>query len=250
MPLKKEDAERVLELLWEFGAAATAGDEKDEVEEVKKDGEAFLQAISMLQAYLTDILPTTQPSLRVAVGNSAVNIPLTSQAKPRLVKITCRGQQKLGVEIQRVEESTVAGNFHPFFISRIEDGSVAISTRLRVGDIVLEINDRPLTDVTLDRARYKQHHQHHHRHHHCILFNFSVRWLLKKAARSHEVSLLIISSDERTMSHKKRPVAEPIKVVADVHNVPNLRLSDKHLHVKVKSIDFDLPAVFDCLVCY
>ena len=98
---------------------------------------AFLQAISMLQAYLTDILPTTQPSLRVAVGNSAVNIPLTSQAKPRLVKITCRGQQKLGVEIQRVEESTVAGNFHPFFISRIEDGSVA-STRLRVGDIVLE----------------------------------------------------------------------------------------------------------------
>ena len=152
MPLKKEDAERVLELLWEFGAVATAGDEEKD-EEKKKDKEAFLQAISMLQVYLTDILPTTQPSLRVAVGNSAVNIPLTSQARPQLVKIACRGQQKLGVEIQKVEESTVAGNFHRFFVSRIEEGSAA-STRLRVGDIVMEINNRPLTDVTLDRARY------------------------------------------------------------------------------------------------
>lgn len=154
MPLKKEDAERVLGLLWElweFNKASTTIDEgQDEPEDVKKDKEAFFQAISMLQSYLTNILPAAQPSLRI---NEAVHISLTSQSRPQTVKLTCGGQQKLGIELQQVDESTPGvGNFYRFYVSHIEKESIAKAS-LKVGDIVLEINGRPLVDVTLERAR-------------------------------------------------------------------------------------------------
>ena len=157
MPLNKIDAERILELLWEFGAAATAGVEKDvggTAKEKKADSEAFIQAISMLQSYLTNILPTTQPSVCVAVGSDSVEIPLTSQARSQLVKLSCKGQQKLGVELQRLDKPSVASDFHPFFISRVEEDSLAKNSgALKSGDVVLEINGRPLADVTQERAR-------------------------------------------------------------------------------------------------
>ena len=113
-----------------------------------------MQAISMLQSYLTNILPTTQPSLRVAVGSDSVEIPLTSQSRSQLVVLSCKSQQRLGVELQRLDKPSVASDFHPFFISRIEEDSLAkTSGALKSGDLVLEINGRPLADVTQERAR-------------------------------------------------------------------------------------------------
>lgn len=72
------------------------------------------------------------------------------------------------------------------------------------------------------------------------------RWLLKKAVRSHEVSLLIVTCDGRDVPLGERtrqpPATEPvvstpesIVVAAEVHKsaLPQLRLSGKRLHVKV-----------------
>ena len=151
MPLNKRDAERTLSLLWEFAEAATEEVTDSEGISTTEDVEPFRRVISMLHSYLTDIQPKAQPSFRTGSG---IDVPLTSQAKPQLVKFLLKSNQKFGVEVQRLVNSSDVTDLHPFFISHIDDGSVVHkSGQLKNGDIVLEINDRPLSDVTLERAR-------------------------------------------------------------------------------------------------
>jgi len=64
MPMHRRDAERSLNLLWEFMS----------IVENSESTKVYSQAISSLHLFLTDVLPASQPCLRARVGVRADNV--------------------------------------------------------------------------------------------------------------------------------------------------------------------------------
>ena len=147
MPLGRSEAERSLELLWEFRSKA----------EDPQQRSAYEQAISSLHAFLTDVLPASQPCIRAKVKNGVVEIPHKYDTPVEVVKLLCDPSNKLGLSLDSVN-ALVSGcdlSSSPIVISLVKHGSVASRDgTLRRGDQVLEINGHSLAHVSLERARY------------------------------------------------------------------------------------------------
>ena len=148
MPLGRSDADRGLDLLWEFHREA-----QDEAERA-----AYAEAISSLHSYLTDLLPASQPTLRARAGRDGfVDVHPRQEAPARSVEIRCREGERLGLFIDYVSVSKLGGGggVSPVVVSLVRPGSAAEREgSLSRGDQLLEVDGRPLAHVSLERARY------------------------------------------------------------------------------------------------
>lgn len=128
MPLSVTDAERTLNLFWEF---------KQYVED--EDSDASLNAaISLLTGYCTEILPVITKN-EVNSGSS-------------VVELECSPGEKLGICLDAVTPPFCYQSL--IMISLIKPASVSDkSGLLKAGDQVIKINGRSLTGATLRRAR-------------------------------------------------------------------------------------------------
>ena len=147
MPLGRKDADRGLGLLREF------------YEEIKNEDEQALsvyeEAIASLDAYLTNLLPASQPSLQAKVKGGLQEIHPHCEAPIRVVNLHCKLGEKLGVSIESVSlNEWGSSEVSPFFISSVKPGSAAEKEgTLRRGDQVMEVNRCPMAQVSQERAR-------------------------------------------------------------------------------------------------
>ena len=151
MPLGRRDADRGLDLLWEFHNQA----------EDEEQRAAYAEAIASLHSYLTDVLPASQPSLRAKLKDGFVDIRPSRHgtAAVKTVQLQCRAGEKLGLCVDIVSLSTHGGlggrDFSPVVVSAVEPGSAADKCgSLQRGDQLVEVDGRPLAHVSLERARY------------------------------------------------------------------------------------------------
>ena len=129
MPLSITDAERTLNLLWDF---------KQYVEDEESDT-SLNSAISLLTGYCTEILPVITRN-GVSSGSAAV------------VELECTPDEKLGICLDAV--ALPLCSYSVIMISLIKPASVSDkSGLLRAGDQVLKINGHSLMGSTLRRAR-------------------------------------------------------------------------------------------------
>ena len=146
MPLGRKDADRGLELLWEFHNQAEDGEQRA----------AYAEAIASLHSYLTDLLPASRPSLRAKVKEGFLEIHPGDEAPVQQVRLYCGRGERLGLSIDSVSLSEWGSSeVSPVVVSLVKPGSVADKDgSLRRGDQLVEVNGRPLAHVSLDRARY------------------------------------------------------------------------------------------------
>lgn len=129
MPLSITDAERTLNLLWEF---------KQHVEDEESDT-SLNSAISLLTGYCTEILPV--------ITKNGVN------SRSAVVELECSPGEKLGICLDAV--TLPLCSYSVIMISLIKPASVSDkSGLLKAGDQVLKINGHSLSGATLRRARY------------------------------------------------------------------------------------------------
>ena len=144
MPLGREDADRGLDLLWEFHNEA-----EDDAQRV-----AYAEAIASLHSYLTDLLPASRPSLRAKVKDGFVDVHLQDKNPVQTVQLFLSEGEKLGISIDSISEWGNSG-VSPVVVSLVKPGSAADKEgSLRRGDQLVEIDGRPLSHVSLERARY------------------------------------------------------------------------------------------------
>ena len=149
--MEKEDAERALRLLWEFLGSTDTDDLHQQ--------HTYKEAISGLQAYLTDVLPASLPCLRARGPNGLiVEIQPEPNARPQSVTIHCNQGERLGIVLDKVRLNgrlwSAGDQISPIMVSLITPGSAAAKDgRLARGDQLLEIDGHPLSQCSLERAR-------------------------------------------------------------------------------------------------
>lgn len=145
MPLHKREAERGLQLLWDFMSHA-----KNPQEQL-----AYEQAISGLHAYLTDILPASQPCLQATMNDGGtVEIRQDQDVAVQIVDLYCFDYEKLGLVLDSVNVKNWSSGVSPIIISLVSPGGAAFKdNQLKRGDQVLEINGHSLAQASLQRAR-------------------------------------------------------------------------------------------------
>ena len=143
MPIGRKDAERGLELLWEFRSKTDDPIQRS----------AYEQAIASLHAFLTDVLPASQPCVRAKVKDGFVELHPTQEAPVQVVELKCVEGEKIGLFLDRVNGWGV-DEVSSIVIGLVKRGSVAArDSTLKRGDQVLEVNGHSLAQVSLDRAR-------------------------------------------------------------------------------------------------
>ena len=149
MPLKRREAEKLLDLLWECRLAAEESSEKDQWGQLEdKDEVAFSKAISILHCYVTDILPSVQPTLQLP--DSSIEVSVCQDAVTQELEIPCNTTRDPGLVL---ESYTSAGN-RLVFVSRVEKGTICDSAGVfKRGDILLQINNRSVAHLSVDKAR-------------------------------------------------------------------------------------------------
>ena len=150
MPLGRGDADRGLDLFWEFHREAESEEERA----------AYSEAIASLHSYLTDLLPASQPSLRARSKEGFVDVTPRHETPVTSVELYCGRGEKLGVSIDCVSVGKLGNcsDVSPFVVSLVKPGSAADREgSLRRGDQLVEIDGRPLAHVSLERARYPAH---------------------------------------------------------------------------------------------
>ena len=144
MPIGRKDAERGLELLWEFRSRTDDPIQRS----------AYEQAIASLQAFLTDVLPASQPCIRTKVKDRFLELHPTQEAPVQVFELKCVGNEKIGLCLDRVN-GWGANEVSSIVISLVKPGSVAArDSTLKRGDQVIELNGHSLAQVSLERARY------------------------------------------------------------------------------------------------
>ena len=156
MPVKKGDAERLLNLLWELKIEALKErDEKSEEIILPEEDQAFSNAISMLHCYLTDVVPTITQSHHLALPDTDthIDISISPNANVQWVEFSCRTSRDPGLHLESFHEAV--GGTYIVFISQVEKGTVAEQVGVfKRGDIILKINKHSLARVSIERARY------------------------------------------------------------------------------------------------
>ena len=146
MPLGRSDADRGLDLLWEFHREAEGDEERA----------AYAEAIASLHSYLTDLLPASQPLLRARAKEGFVDVRPLHETPVQSVVLTCNEGEKLGLSIDCVSLSKWgnSSDVSPYVVSLVKPGSAADREgSLRRGDQLVEVDGRPLAHVSLERAR-------------------------------------------------------------------------------------------------
>ena len=147
MPLGRSDADRGLDLLWEFHREAEGEEERA----------AYAEAISSLHSYLTDLLPASQPLLRARAKEGFVDVRPPHETPVQSVVLHCDAGERLGLSIDCVSVSKWgnSSDVSPYVVSLLKPGSAADREgSLRRGDQLVEVDGRPLAHVSLERARY------------------------------------------------------------------------------------------------
>lgn len=147
MPLGRSDADRGLDLLWEFHREAEGEEERA----------AYAEAIASLHSYLTDLLPASQPLLRARAKGGFVDVRPLYEAPIQSVILHCDPGEKLGLSIDCVSVGKLgnSSDVSPYVVSLVKPGSAADKEgSLHRGDQIVEVDGRPLAHVSLERARY------------------------------------------------------------------------------------------------
>lgn len=148
MSLTKRNADRCLHLLWECRSHTEAPEQK----------QAYVQAISSLHAYLTDVLPATLPCVRANAQHGVIELFQDQDTRAQDIDISVSEGDKLGVVLDRVNVNEWPGGHvstaSPIAIALIKPNSAAAKdNRLARGDQILCINNHSLSQVSLQRAR-------------------------------------------------------------------------------------------------
>lgn len=144
MPLNKKDAEKCLDLLWDYLPLSQAAEQR----------QAYSNAISSLHAYLTDVLPATQPCVRTRYPDGVVEIFLDQETSAQKVELVLSTGEKLGLVLDSVNVNGESNAASPIVISLLRPNSAAAKDgRLARGDQVLYVNEHSLAKVSLQRAR-------------------------------------------------------------------------------------------------
>ena len=156
MPVDRQDAERALQLLWEFLESA----ENDDLDQEN----AYKEVISGLQIYLTDILPASLPCLRTKGPDGLIiEIQQEPNVRPQTIDLHCSQGEQLGLVLDRVNingrwwggaSAGSSDQISPIMVSLVTPSSAAAKDgRLARGDQLLEIDGHPLSQCSLERAR-------------------------------------------------------------------------------------------------
>lgn len=149
--MEKSDAERALQLLWEF----LENTDEDDLDQQR----AYKEVIGGLHSYLSDVLPASLPCLRAKGANGLViEIQPEPNARPQTIDIYCNSGEKLGIVLDRVNLNgrlwSASDQISPIMVSLITPGSAAAKDgRLARGDQILEIDGHPLSQCSVERAR-------------------------------------------------------------------------------------------------
>ncbi len=145
MPLSKKDAEKCLNLLWKYLPLSDSEDQR----------RAYSGAISSLHAYLTDVLPASQPCVRATYPDGVVEIVLGNhQERAQKVELSLGFKEKLGIVLDCVDVKGEGNDASPIVISLLRPkGAAAKDGRLARGDQILQVNGYWLTKVSLQRAQ-------------------------------------------------------------------------------------------------
>ena len=157
MPLDRQDAERALQLLWKLFLERAENDDLDQEN-------AYKEVISGLQVYLTDVLPASLPCLQAKGADGLIiEIQQEPNARPQMIDLHCSQGEQLGIVLDRVNvngrwwSGASGGQISPIMVCLITPGSAAAKDgRLARGDQLLEIDGHPLSQCSLERARYKR----------------------------------------------------------------------------------------------
>ena len=153
MPLGRREAELALAILWRL-RTELSGTDGDEEPVPGEDQDAVLsKPISILQCYLTDILPAIRPrGMAGEFPDSSLRVEVSSDAKIQLVEINCNTTKDPGLSLLGY---TAAGGEQHYCVSHVETGTIfGRAGVFKRGDIVLSVNDRKFSRVTPEKAKY------------------------------------------------------------------------------------------------
>jgi len=145
MPLSKKDAEKCLHLLWDYLPLSEAEEER----------RAYSSAISSLHAFLTDVLPASQPCVRARYPDGVIEILLGDQTeREQKVDLYLNEGDKLGLVLDCVDVFGEGDAASPIVVSLLRPSGVAAKDRrLSRGDQILQVNGYSLAKVSLQRAQ-------------------------------------------------------------------------------------------------
>lgn len=152
MPLKRREAEKLLDLLWKCRIAAKERSEEDGNEDTARledrDEAAFSKAISILHCYITDILPSVHPTLQLS--GSGVEVSVCPDAVVQELAMPCDTTRDPGLVLQ----SYTSSGTRLLFVSRVEKGTICDNAKIfKRGDILLQINGHSVAHLSTERAR-------------------------------------------------------------------------------------------------
>ena len=144
MPLSRSNADRCIQLLWEYKCHAQDSEQL----------QAYGQAISSLHVYLTDVLPATLPCVRAQSDHGMMEIFPDQDARVQDVDLSMEEGEKLGIVLDCIDVTGSVSTASPIVIALLRPHSVAARDgRLARGDQIVSINGHTLSQVSLQRAR-------------------------------------------------------------------------------------------------
>lgn len=148
MPLQKRDAARALNALWQL--REKLNDEEGDGTSLQEDDFLLSKAISILHCYITDVIPSIHPAVRLQAETN-VQFTISSEAFVQSVQINCKTTRDPGLSL--VGYTSKNGKIY-YCVGHVEAGTVLDRASVfKRGDIILDINNRPLSRVSLEKAR-------------------------------------------------------------------------------------------------
>lgn len=147
--MDKRDAERALEILWQLRLQLG----KNNGEPPLKEDAILSKPISMLQCYLTDVLPATHPRRKLPLDTN-IRVEISSDARIQLVEMDYTQASSGGnIGLSLLNYTTYEGRQN-YCVSHVEKGSFMEHQDLfKRGDIILSINKHYLSRVSPEKAK-------------------------------------------------------------------------------------------------
>ena len=155
MPLGKREAELALAILWRLRTELSQGEETEDPLPRDDQDATLSKPISILQCYLTDILPAIRPRGRgsdeESISDSSLRVEVSSDARIQLVEINCNTTKDPGLSL--LSYATPGGEQH-YCVSHVVSGTIFRKIDIfKRGDIILSVNNRKLSRVSPEKAK-------------------------------------------------------------------------------------------------
>ena len=149
MPLEKREAIKALNVLWQLRDKLNEEvTDEDTYLAIEKEDDTLVKAISILHCYITDIIPAISLKLQ---AETDVQFNISPEAFVQTIEINCKTTRDPGLSL--VGNTSKNGKVY-YCISHVEKGTVLDKTGIfKRGDIIIDINNRPLSRVSLDKAQ-------------------------------------------------------------------------------------------------